>query len=187
MAFTIFMWVYAQLLQLCLTLCDPMDCSPPGFSVHGILQARILEWVAVPSIRWSSWPRDQTQVSCISCITGGFFTAKPPGKPPYVCRDIHMHWALCLRFTNSQIRISYGQMSYGQNLKSNMGTWESALGLPGGVDALWKLTTSDVDCGRWGKCLSPKGQPYPISHLGWNITSFLPSLGSKVGMRFLIC
>ena len=39
-------WVCAQLLQSCLTLCDPMDCNPPGYSVHGILQARILEWVA---------------------------------------------------------------------------------------------------------------------------------------------
>ena len=41
--------ICAQSLQLCLTLCDPMDCSPPGSSVHGILQARILEWVAMPS------------------------------------------------------------------------------------------------------------------------------------------
>ena len=39
---------YAKSLQLCLTLCDPMDCSPPGSSVHGILQARILEWIAMP-------------------------------------------------------------------------------------------------------------------------------------------
>ena len=44
----------AQSLQLCPTLCDPMDCSPPGSSVHGILQARILEWVAMPSSRGSS-------------------------------------------------------------------------------------------------------------------------------------
>ena len=43
--------VCAKLLQLCLTLCDPMDCSPPGSSVHGIFQARILEWVAIPSSR----------------------------------------------------------------------------------------------------------------------------------------
>ena len=43
-----------QVLHLCLTLCDPMDCSPPGSSVHGILQARILEWVAMPSSRGSS-------------------------------------------------------------------------------------------------------------------------------------
>jgi len=48
----------AKSLQLCLTLCNSMDCSPPGFSVHGILQARILEWVAVPSSRESSQSRD---------------------------------------------------------------------------------------------------------------------------------
>ena len=50
--------------QSCLTLCDPMDCSPPGFSVQGISQVRILIWVAVSSSRASSWPRDQTHVSC---------------------------------------------------------------------------------------------------------------------------
>ena len=44
--------------QSCETLCDPMDCSPPGSSVHGISQARILEWVAISSYRWFSWPRD---------------------------------------------------------------------------------------------------------------------------------
>ena len=48
-----------------------MDCSPPGSSVHGILQARILEWVAMPFSRGSSWPRDQTQVPCTA---GRFFT-----------------------------------------------------------------------------------------------------------------
>ena len=51
------------LAQLCPTLWDPMDCSLPGSSVHGISQARILEWVAIPFSRGSSWPRDQTQVS----------------------------------------------------------------------------------------------------------------------------
>ena len=54
--------------QSCLILCDPMDGSRPGFSVHGVLQARILEWVAMPSSRGSSWPRDWTHISCISCI-----------------------------------------------------------------------------------------------------------------------
>ena len=49
-------------------LCDPMDCSPPGSSVRGILQERILEWVAMPSSRGSSQPSDQTQVSYVSCI-----------------------------------------------------------------------------------------------------------------------
>ena len=49
----------------CPTLCDPMDCRQPGFSIHGILQARMLEWVAMPFSRGSSQSRDQTQVSCI--------------------------------------------------------------------------------------------------------------------------
>jgi len=49
----------------CLTLCDPMDCSPLGSSVYGILQARILEWVAISFSRGSSLARDRTQVSCI--------------------------------------------------------------------------------------------------------------------------
>ena len=55
----------AKLPQSCLTLCDTMDCSLPGSSVHRILQARILEWVALPSSKGSSQPRDGT---CISCI-----------------------------------------------------------------------------------------------------------------------
>ena len=57
--------------QSCPALCNPMDCSPPGSSVQGILQVRILEWVAIASSRGSSRPRDQTQVSC---IVGGRFT-----------------------------------------------------------------------------------------------------------------
>ena len=51
--------------KLCPTLLDPMDCSPPGSSVHGISQARILEWVAISISRGSSQPRDQTHDSCI--------------------------------------------------------------------------------------------------------------------------
>ena len=60
--------VRAQLLQSSLTLCDPMDCSPPGSSVHGIFQTRILEWVAMPFSRGSSQLRDWTSVSYDSCI-----------------------------------------------------------------------------------------------------------------------
>ena len=51
--------------QSYLTLWDPMDCSPPGSSIHGISQARILEWIAIPFSRGSSWPRDQTHVFSI--------------------------------------------------------------------------------------------------------------------------
>ena len=57
--------VHAKLLQSCPTLCDPMDCSLPGSSVDGILQARILEWVAKPSSSGSSRPRDRTHVSYV--------------------------------------------------------------------------------------------------------------------------
>ena len=60
--------MHAKSLQLCLTLCDSMDCSPPGSSVRGILQARILEWVAVPSSMGSSQPKDQTHVSYVSSL-----------------------------------------------------------------------------------------------------------------------
>ena len=57
--------------QSCPTLCEPLDCGPPGSSVHGILQARVIEWVAISSSMGSSWLRAQTQVSCIA---GRFFT-----------------------------------------------------------------------------------------------------------------
>ena len=69
------------------TLCDPVDCSPPGSSVRRILQARALEWAAMPSSRRSSRPRGRTLVSCIA---GRFFTTGPPGKP----KDFipHVRW-----------------------------------------------------------------------------------------------
>ena len=68
-----------MLLQLCPTLCDPMDCSPLGSSVHGILQVRILEWVAMPSSRGSSWPRDGT----LSPVSGSL-PLVPLGSPSSV-------------------------------------------------------------------------------------------------------
>ena len=81
----------AQLLQSYLTLCDPVDYSPPGSPVQSILQARILVWVAMPSSRGSSQPWDQTCASRVSCIAGRFFThwatwearyARNPGPIP---------------------------------------------------------------------------------------------------------
>ena len=62
----------------CPTLCNPMHCSPPDSAVHGIFQARILEWVAISSSRGSAQPRDHTQ---ISCTAGGFFTFWAIGEP----------------------------------------------------------------------------------------------------------
>ena len=67
----------ARSLQWCPTLCDPVDCGPPGSSIHGILQSRILEWVTMPFSRGSSQPRNQNQVSCTAA---GSLLSEPPGK-----------------------------------------------------------------------------------------------------------
>ena len=69
-----YLWICAKSFQLCPNLCDSMDSSPPGSSVHGLFQARILEWVAMSSSRGSSWPRNRTRICCVSCIAGTFFT-----------------------------------------------------------------------------------------------------------------
>ena len=73
--------VHAKLLQSYLTLCDPVDCIPPHSSDHVILQARILEWVAIPFFRGSSQPRDWTWVSCIA---GRFFTMGATGEAHFI-------------------------------------------------------------------------------------------------------
>ena len=95
--------VHAKSFQLCPTLCDPMNYSLPGSSVHGILQARILEWVSMPSSRGSSWPRDQT---CVSYIEGRFFPIEPPERhskiwlrskrkgKPVICSNRDEPWEL---------------------------------------------------------------------------------------------
>ena len=67
----------SEVTQSCPTLCDPVDCRPPGSSIHGILQARILEWVAISFSRGSSWPRDRTQVSHKQADV---LTSEPPGN-----------------------------------------------------------------------------------------------------------
>ena len=67
-------YVCAQSLNQCLTLCGSVDYSLPGSSVHGIFQARILTWVPIPYSRGSSHPRDQTCVSAYPALAGGFFT-----------------------------------------------------------------------------------------------------------------
>ena len=68
------------------TLWDPIDCRLPGSSAHGILQARKLEWVVLPSSRGSSWLRDWTHVSCLLPWHMGSLPLAPPGEPIiYVC------------------------------------------------------------------------------------------------------
>ena len=73
--------VHGKSLQSRLTLCNPVDCSPPGSSVRGILQARMLEWVAMPSSRGSSSPGDQTHVWYLLHWQVGSLPLVPPGKP----------------------------------------------------------------------------------------------------------
>ena len=74
------------------TLCDPLDCSPPGFSVHGTLQARILEWVAISSSRGFSQRRDRTGISCVSRVTGGLFATEPVGSSPWRAFEPPLKW-----------------------------------------------------------------------------------------------
>ena len=88
-------WYCCSVAKLCPTLCDPMDCSPPGSSVHGISQARILDWVAISSSRGSSRPR----IKPVSpALAGGFFTIEPPGKPmPDHLKPEIIRWNYCFR------------------------------------------------------------------------------------------
>ena len=88
--------MHAQLSQLCWTLCNPMNHSMPGSSVYGILQARILESVAISSSRGSFWPRDWTQVSCIA---GRFFTVWATSEAPLLTIGIFKCFTyLCVIF-----------------------------------------------------------------------------------------
>ena len=76
----------------CVQLCDPMDCSPPGYSARGIFQVRILEWFAISYSRRSFQQRDQTHISCISCIgKEGSLPLEPLGKTKYIYIYIQMH------------------------------------------------------------------------------------------------
>ena len=76
-----FGYIWVVLLSCVWLFGDPMDYSLQDSSVHGILQARILEWVAISSSRESSWPRDQTHVSCLAV---GFFATELVGSPGYI-------------------------------------------------------------------------------------------------------
>ena len=90
--------------QSCQTLCDPMDWSPPGSSVHGISLARILEWVAISFSRASSQPRDQSFVSCIFCIGNWSLDHCSPGKPMRWDKD----WPNLVRLLVLLLSIAHG-------------------------------------------------------------------------------
>ena len=116
--------------QSCLTLCDPMDCSPPGSSVHGIFQARILEWVAISSSTGSSWPRDQTRVSYISCSGRQIlYHSLPLGSP---LQELNLTKMLQVRKWKSG-RVSGAEMGKpspgtSEKVKSGMSTSRVCLG-----------------------------------------------------------
>ena len=73
--------MHTKSLQSYPILCDPMGCSSLDSSVHEILQARILEWVVLPSSRWSSWPRDQTIILSLLCVLSWQIGSIPPESP----------------------------------------------------------------------------------------------------------
>ena len=79
---TVYLCVCAKQLQSCLTLCNTTDYSLPGSSIHRILQAIILEWVAMPASRGSSQPRDQTHVSMSLSLAGRFVTTSTTKEAP---------------------------------------------------------------------------------------------------------
>ena len=83
--------LHAKSLQSCPTFCDPMDCILPGFSVHGILQTRIVEWVAISFSRGSSPPRNRTSVSTSSCISRWVIYYYCHLGSPYMCINTCIH------------------------------------------------------------------------------------------------
>ena len=130
--------VVESVAQFYPTLCDPMDCIGPGSSVHGILQERILESVAIPFSRGSSWPRDRTQVSCVA---GRFFTIWATGKTLsensiVICR-ISTWTLLLVQPTKTMIERCYTNPSsndtrYRQQIQENLCSpreWQRFLGI----------------------------------------------------------
>ena len=81
---------WSEVAQSCPTLCDPKDCGLPGSSIHGIFQARVLEWVAISFSRESSWPRDWTRVSH---MVGRRFTVWATGEVLFEQRALHFYYA----------------------------------------------------------------------------------------------
>ena len=102
--------------RLCLTLCEPMDCTLPGSSVHGIFQARVLEWVAISFSRGFSWPRDWTRVSH---TVGRCFTVWATREVlyvyihTYICMYVYIYFCNCL---GSQLQHAGSSLYHAQSL-----------------------------------------------------------------------
>ena len=165
----------SEVAQSCLTLCDPMDCSLPGFSIHGTFQARILEWVAISFSRRSSWPRDWTWVSC---TVSRRFTI-------WARREVHLCQSVLLIFSYKSCIV------YGLTFKSLI-HFESILmyGVKKCSAAAAKLlqscpTLCDPIDG------SPPGSPVPgilqARTLEWVAISFSSAWKWKVKVKLLSC
>ena len=152
--------------------CDPMDCSLPGSSVCGILQARVLEWVVISFSRGSSRPRDQTHISCISCIAGGYFLPLPRQMSPW--EEEHTPLVLAQRESPSPVTHPPGDIASGKMLAIN--------GCP---CSEWKLI-SPSEQRRKRKCVKKK-EGFPgysaVKHLSANAggAGLIPDPGRSTG------
>ena len=150
-----FWWVKVLVAQSCPTLCDLMDCSLPGFSIYGILQTRILEWIVIFFSRRSSQPRDQTQVSCIA---SGFFTI----------------WAATLLFFNIYLFDCAGSVMACRSSAFRCGMWTLSCSIrelvpwpgteprppPLGAQSLSHWTTREVPGWLWFKHTHTQNNKY---------------------------
>ena len=140
-----------------------MDCSPPGSSVHGIIQARILEWVAIPFSRGSSWPRDQTWVSCIA---GRFFTIwatrEAHGKPV----PSSTTWARPSFPPHTMLKTLLAQSLHSEKLAKSSWAWIFPVGLTLPTPSLPSLTLVSVS---W-----PNSEAHVFSSLVASGTGLLP-------------
>ena len=100
--------------QSCPTLCDPMECSPPGFSVHGILQVRVLEWITIPFSRGSSWPRNWTWVSHIADRFFTFWATREGGSYSSSVSSFlrNLHTVLCSDCTSLRTHRQYRSVPF---------------------------------------------------------------------------
>ena len=164
-----------SIARLCPTLCDPMDCRPPGSSVHGISQARIVGWVAISSGKGSSQPREWTHVFC----TAGSFSATEPPKQPSLSDAWRQRW--CLSQKQFPVPIQYLEKAMAPH--SNTLAWRIPwMEEPGRLQSMrslrvrhdWATSLSLCTFMHWRR----KWQPTPI---------FLPGesqgRGSLVGCR----
>ena len=127
----------SEVTQSCPTLCNPMDCSPKGSSVHGIFQARILEWVAISFSRGSSQPRDGTWVSCIA---GRLFTT-------WATRESENERGGTI---SEVIKSQHPWHGSSANRECSLGTWNAFLlekgitpGLAGSPSSCWSARQTD--------------------------------------------